>query len=255
MNVKNGGPAKVTACGGNDDVQQPTGGQTETGGQTGTTDEQITLRFSWWGSDSRHEALQAVAALYTEKNPNVTIDVEYGAFSGWDQKMLTMLSGREEPDIMQLNYNWIHSFGKGANVFYDLNTLENLDTSNWAQSELDAMTVGGELAAVPFGFTARAQLYNTALFEEFGLEYPKTYDELLSYGSIIGAENTANGLNNKYVLTNIGEVSTDLFIAQMLYNSTGKIMQSDGVVNYTEEELYEKKDFKLEQGIPGQHNK
>ncbi len=204
-----------------------------------TADAPVTIRFAWWGSDSRHEALQNVAKLYMEKNPNVTIECEYGAFDGWGQKILTMLSGQEEPDVMQLNYNWVHSFGKGTNVFYDLNKLESIDLSNWDQAELDAMTVGGELAAVPHGFTARAQLYNTALFKEFGLEYPKTYDELISYGAIVGANNTETGADNKYVLTNIGEVSTDLFIAQMLYNKTGKIMQTDGKVNYTEAEVKE----------------
>ena len=42
--------------------------------------EQVTLRFSWWGGDSRHRAtVDAIERM--ELNPHVTIKAEY---SGWD---------------------------------------------------------------------------------------------------------------------------------------------------------------------------
>jgi len=219
-------------------AEATTSGTTATENTTSAPKEKIELRFSWWGSDDRHQAIEKVAQLYMDKNPNVTITCEYGAFDGWQQKVLTQLSGKTEPDIMQVNYNWVYSFGRGKNVFYNLNDLkDNIDLSQWDGVQLDAMTVGGELAAVPYGVTARANIYNKALFESFGIEYPKTYDEILADGAIIGKDNTEAGADNKYVLTNIGQVSTDLYIAQMLYNQTGKIMQENGTVNYTAEEV------------------
>lgn len=198
----------------------------------------ITLRFAWWGSDNRHEAMQAVAKLYEAKHANVKIQAEFGPNEGWQAKVMTWLSGKTEPDILQVNYNWVHSFGKGKNVFLDLNTVkDHIDLSNWDQEQLDAMTVDGQLAAVPHGITARANLYNTELFSKYKLDYPTTYADMIAAGGIIGKENTATGAENQYVLTNIGEVSTDLYIAQLLHNQTGKTMQTDGTVNYSAEQV------------------
>jgi oligogalacturonide transport system substrate-binding protein len=201
--------------------------------------ENVELRVSWWGSDSRHEVMQEVGNLYVNKHPNVKFVPEYAAFDGWQQKILTQLSGKTESDVVQVNYNWIHSFGRGENVFYDLRNLsEFINLSNWDDEQITAMTVAGEVAAVPHGVTARANLYNKSLFSENDISYPITYDELIASG-IIGKDNTPNGANNKYVVTNIGKVSTDLYIAQMLFNKTGKLMQNDGVVNYSVEEVKE----------------
>jgi len=196
------------------------------------TGEAVEISISWWGSDGRHDAMNAVAELYMQKNPNVTVKTAYGAWDGWQQRIMTELSGKTETDIVQVNYNWIHSFNKGKNVFYDLNELSGLDLSNWTETDLGAMTVGGELAAVPHGTTARANLYSKPLFEEAGIEYPTSYEELIAAGAIIGADNTATGAENKYIMEQIGKQSMDLFIAQMLFNETGKPMQTDGVVNY-----------------------
>ena len=42
--------------------------------------EPVTLRFSWWGGDSRHEATIKAIELYMEKNPDITIEYEYMGF-------------------------------------------------------------------------------------------------------------------------------------------------------------------------------
>lgn len=199
----------------------------------------VEITFSWWGSDDRHAAMQEVAKLYEEANENVTVKVEYGAWDGWQTKLLTQLSGKTEPDVMQVNYNWVHSFGKGQNVFYNLNELDSLDLSNWDSNYLEAMTVGGEQGAVPHGMTGRVQLYSKPLFEDNSLEFPKTYNEVLEQAAVIGADNTATGADNNYVMMNVGNESRDLYIAQMLYNKTGKVMQEDGKVTYSEEEVKE----------------
>lgn len=224
----------LTACGGGAKNK----GNTEAGGASGN-DKEVNLTFSWWGSDERHQAMQEVVDLYTKEHPNVKIKVEYGAWDGWNTKVLTQLSGKTEPDIMQVNYNWVHSFGKGKNVFYNLNELKSLDLANWDADYLKAMEVGGEQAAVPHGMTGRVQVYNKALFEENKLEFPATYDAVKEAAKVIGAGNTPTGADNKYVLMTIGKECPDLYIAQMLYNHTGKPMQTDGKVNYTETEVKE----------------
>ena len=197
------------------------------------TKKDVTIKFSWWGADNRHEAMKKVVDLYEKANPNVTVDVEYGAWDGWQAKVLTQLSGKTEADVMQVNYNWLFSFGRGKNVFYDMNKVKDyIHLENWDKTYLKAMQVDGVQSAVPYGMTGRVNLMNEQLYKDNGLELPTTYDDLLADGKIIAAKNTATGADNKYALVNNGDVSKDLFIAQMLYNQTGKVMQTDGKVNY-----------------------
>lgn len=204
------------------------------------TKEEVTIKFSWWGADNRHEAMKEVAKLYEKANPNVTVDIEYGAWDGWQTKILTQLSGKTEADVMQVNYNWLFSYGRGKNVFYNLDEVKNfIDLSNWDENYLKAMQVSGEQAAVPHGMTGRVNLMNSKLFTENDLELPVTYTDLIEAGKVISKDNTATGAENKYAFTNMGEVSKDLFIAQMLFNKTGKVMQTDGKVNYSVEEVEE----------------
>jgi oligogalacturonide transport system substrate-binding protein len=200
--------------------------------------EDVTIKFAWWGGDGRIQAMQEVAKLYEEKHPNVTVEVEYGAFDGWQQKTLTQISGKTEADVMQVNYNWLYSFGRGKNIFYDMNKVKNfLDLDNWDKTYLKAMEVDGQQSAVPYGMTGRVPIYNTALYSEFGLEYPKTYADMIEAGKVIGAKNTATGADNKYAFENMGKVAKDLFIAQMLFDKTGKVMQEDGKFNYSVDEV------------------
>lgn len=196
--------------------------------------DDVTIKFSWWGADNRHEAMKKVVELYEAEHPNVTVDVEYGAWDGWQAKVLTQLSGKTEADVMQVNYNWLFSFGKGQNIFYDLNKVSNfLDLNNWDKEYLKALQVDGQQAAVPHGMTGRVNLINEKLYTDNGLEIPKTYDDLEAAGKVIGANNTETGAENQYAFQNMGKVSKDLFIAQMLFNATGKVMQEDGKVNYS----------------------
>lgn len=198
------------------------------------TKEDVTIKFSWWGADNRHEAMKEVVKLYEKENPNVTVEVEFGAWDGWQAKTLTQLSGKTEADVMQVNYNWLYSYGKGKNVFYDMNKVSDyLDLDNWDKDYLKAMQVDGEQAAVPHGMTGRVNLFNEALYTANDLELPTTYDELIKAGEIIAKNNTATGADNQYAFVNNGEVSKDLFIAQMLYDATSKVMQTDGKVNYS----------------------
>lgn len=203
-----------------------------------SADEKVEIKFSWWGSDDRHQAMQEVARLFEEENPNVTVSVEYGAFDSWQTKLLTQLSGKTEADVMQVNYNWFHSFGKGQNVFYDLNELgDYIDLGNWDAEYLKSLEVGGEQAGVPHGMTGRVNLINTNLLAESKTEFPKTYAEMSTAAAAVAKDNTPTGADNKYVFLNVGEQCKDLYIAQMLYNETGKVMQADGKVLYSQDEV------------------
>src|SRR5690606_10872867 len=79
----------------------------------------VSLRFSWWGGDVRHEATLAAIEAYKKIAPHVTIEAEYQGFDGYEQKVKTQLASSTAPDIMQLDSPWLPELTK-SDFFLDL---------------------------------------------------------------------------------------------------------------------------------------
>ena len=69
-------------------------------GGAAASGEPVTLRFAWWGSDSRHKTTQKVIDAYEAEHPNVTINGEFGEFSGYWDKLATATAAGDAPDII-----------------------------------------------------------------------------------------------------------------------------------------------------------
>lgn len=103
----------LAGCGGNSGSQETAGGgQAQGTSAEGGSDsgEQITLRFSWWGGDDRHEATLEAIKLFEEKYPNIKISPEYSGFDGYQSKLSASLAGGQEADIMQIDQPWMGTF-------------------------------------------------------------------------------------------------------------------------------------------------
>lgn len=141
-------------------------------------EEKATLRFSWWGSEVRHQALLEAIDLYMEKNPNVTIEPEYGGFDGYYQKLVTQFAGGTAPDLTPLSVDWIEEIAVKGNLVLDLNTLKdhlNLDAFD-AEFLNDYATFDGKLIGLPMGANGIVTLYNREFFEKFGISENTKWD-------------------------------------------------------------------------------
>jgi len=242
----------LTACGGNDpapptpppaveqQAQPPSDGGGDTGAFIPNDGNPATINISWWGNEARAEAMENALDIYRARYPHITINSNFGAFGGWLDALTTQLTGNTEPDIMQVNYAWIHSFGRHENAFLDLNTVSHIiDLTQWTPDMLNFMTVHGEVAGVPHGMNGRIMVYNRPLLQEAGFnQFPRTFDELLELGTILAEGNTNLDLgNNTYAFLNLGQEAMDIIMLQMLYNMTGRGLQTNGQINYTVEEV------------------
>ena len=57
------------------------------------SEEQIELRFAWWGDTNRHEVYNAICDEFEAIYPNVTIIREPGTFNDFFDKLATQLAG------------------------------------------------------------------------------------------------------------------------------------------------------------------
>jgi len=135
------------------------------------------------GGDDRHEATLNAIKLWEERHPEITIIPEYGGWDGWTEKVTSQLSGGTEPDIMQINYDWLITMSPDGNGFYDLDKLSSdLDLSGFSEDVLSFGKVSGTLNAVTVSVTGRGLFYNSGVYNSIGAEYPSTWDELFVLG-------------------------------------------------------------------------
>lgn len=195
----------------------------------------IELRFSWWGGDSRHEATIKALEAFTAKYPNITVKPEYGAWTGWQENIATQLAGKQEADLLQINWNWIYQFSSNGDKFYDLNKLSNIvSISNYPEDLLASMSVNGLLQGVPVGTTGRVFYWNEATFEKAGLALPTSFEEIIAAG-----ETFKTVLGDDYYPLALGEYDRILMTVFYLQQKYGKEWATDGKVNFTVEEVTE----------------
>lgn len=154
--------------------------------------KKVSLRFSWWGGDARHQATLEAINIYMEKHPHVTIEAEYGGYADYYQKLVTQLAGGSAPDIMQVDSIWIADLYRQGEMFVDLYTMEDkIDMSGFDKTFLkDYCEVDGKLQGLPKSIATATFIYNVQFFERFNID-PDTkmdWDVLLDIGSKVHRE-------------------------------------------------------------------
>ncbi|WP_094550639.1 ABC transporter substrate-binding protein [Petroclostridium xylanilyticum] len=179
------GCAKEAPKTGTDSTQQAAADNKDKTDKKDAAPKNVTMRFSWWGGDSRHKATLAAIEAYTKKNPHVKIEAEYGGFDGYFQKLTTQLAGGTAPDIMQVDQPWLPSLTSQGDLFVDINTLKEIDLSAFDKKFLDSqLTIGGKLQGLPTGLIGITMFYNKTAFEKFGISADTqwTFDNLIEIG-------------------------------------------------------------------------
>ncbi|MBW7460539.1 extracellular solute-binding protein, partial [Paenibacillus sepulcri] len=144
----------------------------------GQSNEKVTLRFAWWGSEDRHKALLAAIDAYTKKNPNITIEPEYSGFDGYYQKLVTQLSGGTAPDLTPLSVDWIDDIAVKGNLVLDLySQKQNINLDAFDPDFLNKYTVFDQkLVGLPMGVNGMVIAYNKDFFKKFGIPEDTNWD-------------------------------------------------------------------------------
>ncbi|EEV37814.1 hypothetical protein ECBG_00083 [Enterococcus casseliflavus EC20] len=178
-----------------------------------SADDTTTIRISWWGGDDRHEATLAAIKAFEKENPDIKVKAEY---SGWDdveQKMATQITGQTEPDVMQINYDWLAQYSPDGTGFADLSKLDELDLSGYSDSNLASGKVNDIQVAVPFSENARMWTVNKKVFEEKGIEVPTTWDGYIEAASKFGEGEYPARIDTYALLTYLQQVTNKSILA------------------------------------------
>ncbi len=189
-------------------------------------DKKVTLRFSWWGGEDRQKATLDAIRLYMDKNPNIIIEPEYSSYDGYQQKLITQLTGEVAPDIMQVDYLWINDLVKQGDVFTDLNTLKStIDISGFSQTLLDSYCIKeGKLIGLPTGIGAQGLIYNKNFLKSFDIPEDTVWNwnKILDIGKEVHKKDSS-----KYLLTTLQGSYIESFMIPYLQQKTGQSWVKD----------------------------
>ncbi len=149
--------------------------------------------------------------------------------AAWDRAIEALAAGEQLPDLLGLEQGGFPNYMKDgiiANYFVDLTDLIGDRRDEYAEGRWSIYSYEGRIYAIESSLTASVYYYQPAVFEEYGVEVPTTWEEMLQLGEeVFGPEGIA--LN---VATNSGNWF------QMLYDMRGgQVFDVDGNFVFGEE--------------------
>ena len=152
-------------------VTEAAGGGTDT---QSSGEEEITLKFTWWGGQGRHEYTQKLLDKYTELHPNIKFEAIPSGWDGYFDKLATQAAAGAMPDIVQMDYLYISTYAKNDSVADLKPFIEDgtIDVTDVDEKLLSSGDINGKLAGIVAANSLLATGYNPEVLAEAGLEEP-----------------------------------------------------------------------------------
>ncbi|MEX2462621.1 MAG: extracellular solute-binding protein [Paenibacillaceae bacterium] len=154
---------------------QPSSKPTSTGADSGAKKE-ITFVAAQY-SNATEPFLKKIVGEFEQANPGMKVNLQVIGWDVLEQKVNTMVSTKQTPDILNLNHY--------AELASDdlLVPLDEVISPNLKAKYYDSFYKAGELNGKAYGIpllaTVRGLYYNKDIFEKAGIkEAPKTWEEL-----------------------------------------------------------------------------
>ena len=129
--------------------------------------------------DANYQAYQNAIADYEEEHPDVTIEMESFENESYKTKIKAAVAANELPDIY---FTWGGGFSSAfveAGKSMELDSYYDAYKDDLPESTLKYATYGEKLYGVPYVVSISGIFYNKAMFEQYGLTEPQTWDELI----------------------------------------------------------------------------
>ena len=97
----------LAACGGGD---SGIGGGGDDGPPAAAEECPCEIRFSWWGSDTRHESTQQIIDAFEAENPDITVVPDFTDWDGYWDKLATSVAAGDNPDVITQEERYIADY-------------------------------------------------------------------------------------------------------------------------------------------------
>lgn len=157
------------------------------------TSEQIEVGTEWTGDPVTVEiwhdnaALQPAVDAFNAAHSSEGIEIEFVETTDLNTSVRNAFAAGNGPDLFVTQTADLASF-IGDGIAADLIAYYGSIESDYSDVVNQAVTTGDRQWAVPAAAIPTFMLYNSAIFEQRGLEYPETYEEYLEAGKTLKAE-------------------------------------------------------------------
>lgn len=236
----------LMGCSGNEKTANTTEAvkSEETDKAKDSAEEEITLRFAWWGGDERNAATLSVIEQFEKLHPNVTIEAEYGGNDGYHDKLATQLASGTAADIVQVDPEIFPTYVSTGDYFIDFKDYD-MDLSNFDEKYISIPINGrynDKQLGLPSGISGAGIMVNKELADAAGLDFTKaiTWDDLLEMGKKVKAYD-----ENLYLLCANKEYITNLVVFNYGKQLIGKTLFDPETkqMNITEDQLKQVFDY------------
>ena len=152
----------------------------------GASDGKTHLKFQIWDVAQR-DSMQAICDAYTEKHPDVTIEVQVTSWNEYWTKLEAAAESNTMPDIFWMHTNQILYYADFG-MLADVTDLYAGEDPNYYQNHFSEISIGnasgsdGRMYGVPKDKDNLVLVYNTEMFDAAGVAYPDenwTWDDML----------------------------------------------------------------------------
>jgi ABC-type glycerol-3-phosphate transport system substrate-binding protein len=151
------------------------------GGKPAASNEKVTITV--WDYYGEATPVQPLLDGFMKENPNITVQYESLDWDTTLEKLNVVLTGGTPPDVVTTDMTWLPKFA-ALGAFADLKEISGgkLNGVAWDQAytpgALEAITFNNQIVAALYDFDVYALYYRADLFEQKGLQVPKTWAEL-----------------------------------------------------------------------------
>jgi len=199
--------------------------------------EQVEISFSWWGNDARHKYTLEAIEEFEEKYPNIKVNCSYSEWSGYETRSRVQMISDTEADVMQINYGWLSEYSEDGLGYYDINELTDyFDITNFSDDFLKYGRKAKHQNAIPIAMNAQTVYINKTMYDRYGLDVPKTWDDLFKSAEVM----------REYGVYPLSAASKALWLYAITYaeQATGKtILTNGGGLNFNAEDFQVMFDF------------
>ncbi len=189
-------------------------------GEHGKANEQKTLTFATWGSQSEMKLVTPIIRDFEQQN-NVKVEIIHIP-QNYFQKLHLLFASNQAPDVLFINNYYLPVYAK-AGVLADIEPFFKEEIANriFFENSLSALSFSNIQYAIPRDVSNLVVYYNKDIFDKNGVKYP---DKNWTYNDF---SKTAKKLTNKEHW-GVGFEENPLFWQSILWSSGGGIFDKDG---------------------------
>lgn len=196
-------------------------GGTSSGGSASDIDEALkqggTITYWSWTPSA-----EAQVAAFEKKYPKVKVKLVNAGTNTTEYTKLqnAIKAGSGAPDVAQVEYYAIPQFALSDALVdlkqYGFDKLKD----DYTPGPWGSVNVGGKLVGLPQDSGPMAMFYNKTLFDKYGIEVPKTWDEYVAAAQKLHAADP-----NAYITSDSGDSG---FTTSMIWQAGGRPFSVDG---------------------------